>query len=230
MESLFQDEIEEIKDENLQLRYLLGTLNRKDKEQCPTNSYWNCDIRCDATPVNDDKKLLKVLIFIKKHNLSVDSFFRLLCSHLKGNFCYYDGDCGELIRELDYAIKDYEFVFSKTYSLPQNDYKEKELLKLILRDINNQDSSLNILIKKYSLTITDFMVLAKTSLIMNWKQHSFWERKDLFKDLKQILDNNNLYDTMESVLEYRKDLKITETDEQHEKSLRKSFINKFRKR
>ena len=64
VESLFQDEIEELKDENLQLRYLLGPLNRKDKEQCPTNMYWACDIRCDVIPVNDDEKLLKVLIFI----------------------------------------------------------------------------------------------------------------------------------------------------------------------
>lgn len=229
MESLFQDEIEEIKDENLQLRYLLGTLNRKDKEQCPTNMYWACDIRCDVSPVNEDEKLLKVLIFIKKHNLSVDSFFRLLYCHLKGNFCYYNSEQGELISELDYTIKDYNFIHSKTYSLPQNDYKEKELLKLILQDINNQDSLLNVFLKKYSLSINDFIVLSKTSLIMNYRQHSFFQRKDLFEDLKQILENNNLYETRESVFEYRKNLKSKQITVEQEKPLRKSFINKFKK-
>ena len=65
---------------------------------------------------------------------------------------------------------------------------------------------------------------------MNWRQHSFWKRKDLFKDLKQILDNNNLYETRESVLEYRKSLKVTETNNEHDKPLIKRFINKFQKR
>ncbi len=130
---------------------------------------------------------------------------------------------------MDYTIKDYNFIHSKTHSLPQNDYKEKELLKLILQDINNQDSLLNIFLKKYPLSITDFIVLSKTSLIMNYRQHSFWQRKDLFEDLKTILEHNKLYETKESVLEYRNNLKQTKINEKQEKPLRKSFINKFKK-
>lgn len=212
--SLHKNDIKELKDKQLQLRYLLGGLNRADKYGCSSNTFWTCDINCSCTPVHDDKRLDKIRDFIEKHNISIDSFFRLLYCEIKGRFCYFNNHgYGPLIEELKDIVSEYRFI-TKDSILKDNNYKEYILLKYTINNLDNQESQLNLYLKKYNITLTDFLILAKTSLLGNYSQHYFWERKDIFEELNKILKENNLQGSLEEIREDRKKLLKTNNKQQ----------------
>lgn len=104
------------------------------------------------------------------------------------------------------VLKDYNFTNTNYWSFKENDLKEKELLELIERERNLQGSNLNNFLKNYSLTMVDFIILAKTSI-----NHAFivvkgFEKTDLSQDLINLLESNNLYETYEFVQAYRESL------------------------
>lgn len=165
MEKLSQTEIRNLEDKDLQLRYMLGGLNRNDGyKPCGYNCFFNCDIKCFCLPVDNDECFIKVKEFIETHNISNETFMRLVRTYLYGWFYSYEHTSGNLIYELDKAISDYNFERKQGAFFRQNKFKEKELLKLVRKQIYNQQSELNTILQKYSITFIDFMVLAKTSL------------------------------------------------------------------
>lgn len=204
MSSLHQDEIKKLEDKELQLRYLLGGLNSSEKTECKYNNFWGCDIRCSCTPIPNDDRLIKIKKFIEKHNISNETFMRLVLSYLKGYIVKYNSEYGELILELDRVLMDYKFKHSDVGKVIENDLKEKELLELIEKYRQVEGSLLNNFLKKYSLTPTDFMVLAKTSLNYNFTVIRGFKIKDLPIDLREILREFDIYQSWEYVKEYRK--------------------------
>jgi len=204
MNSLHQDEIRELEDKDLQLQYLLGGLNTSEKTACGYNAFWNCDIRCSCNPIPNDDRLAKIKEFRNKHNISNETFMRLVLSYLKGSLVKYNGEYGELILDLDKVLRSYNFKHSTIGKVVENDLKEKELLELLVKYGQVEGSSLNNFLKRYSLTPTDFMVLAKTSINYNFKILRGFEIKDLPVDLKNVLEEFDLYQSWEYVKEYRK--------------------------
>lgn len=204
MSSLHQDEIKKLEDKELQLQYLLGGLNTSEKTACQYNTFWGCDIRCSCTPIPNDERLTKIKNFIEKHNISNETFMRLVLSYLKGYIVKYNGEYGELILELDRVLMDYKFKHSEVGKVIENDLKEKELLELIEKYGQDEDSLLNKFLTKYSLTTTDFMVLAKTSINYNFAVVRGFDIKDLPIDLREILREFDIYQSWEYVKEYRK--------------------------
>ena len=202
---LYQDDIIKLKDKDLQLRYILGGLYPHGGMNC--NRYWGCDIKCSTLPVLDDINLEMVKMFIKKHNISNGTFLRLARTYLSGAFNPYDGDYGNLIYELDNVLMRYNFVHTDSDKIPDNDLKEKELLKLIAKQSNVEGTKLNKFLRKYSLTNVDFMILAKTSINYQFKIARGFETTDLSNDLYSILDDNGMYQSYAFVLEYRDNYK-----------------------
>lgn len=227
MKLLHQDEIIELKDKDLQLRYLLGGLNRENKEICGYNTFWGCDIRCSCAPVPDDERFQRVKRFVEKHKISNDTFMRLMISYIKGYILKFDNEYGDLIEELDRALADYKYIHSKKNTVPENNFKEKELLDFIEKDSKNQNSELNKFLTKYNLTQKDFLVLAKTTINYNFRVARGFEVKDLPVDLKNIIVNNDLYQSYEFVKQYHEDLKLKQEQESIRKSVRK--LSLFRK-
>lgn len=203
MQRLYQDEIRKLEDKKLQLAYILGGIKISDKSPCCA-CYWACDIRCACTSVEDDERLEKVRSFITKHGISNETFLRLTLTYLKGKFNSYKGDFGNLIPELDRAIVDYKFHHTTTSKFKENDLKEKELLNLIERQSELEGTQLYNLLTMYSLTPVDFMILAKTSLNYAYSTGRGFEFKDLPVDLKNLLREQDLYQSYEYVQTYRK--------------------------
>lgn len=237
MSSLHQDEIKKLEDKDLQLQYLLGGLNSSEKTACQYNTFWGCDIRCSCTPIPNDDRLIKIKKFIEKHNIGNETFMRLVLSYLKGYIVKYNGEYGELILELDRVLMDYKFKHSEVGKVIENDLKEKELLELIENYGQVDGSLLNNFLKKYSLTPTDFMVLAKTSINYNFAVIRGFEIKDLPIDLREILREFDIYQSWEYVKEYRKQTEEKREQEriEAEKILKeqqkpKSLIKRIRNR
>lgn len=228
MEPLYNSEVLKLDDKKLQLRYLLGGLNSSEKVACESNRFWSCDIRCSVTPVPHDDRLIKVQEFIENHNISNETFIKLVQSYLRGTIMSYQGEYGNLIMELDESITDYDFLHSEVDKI-DNDLGEKELLSLIEEAKFKDDSSLNIFLKKYSLTPIDFMVLAKTSLNYSYCIVHGMEDKDLALDLIELLNNYNLYLSYKDVLSYRDNLEkgIISDSQGNRKSLVKRLRDKF---
>lgn len=229
VESLHQDEIRKLEDELSQLQYLLGGLNSNDKIVCKYNNFWSCDKECSCVPVPNDERLDKVVEYIKKHNISNETFMRLVLSYLQGYMVKYNGQYGELFLELDEVLADYKFNHSTVGRVAENNLKEKELIELLNKQGLIEGSLLNRFLKKYSLTETDFMVLAKTSINYNYNILRGFERKDLLLELKQILQEFDLYESFSYVILYRKRIEIRqkELEEKNKcKSLWRCLIRK----
>lgn len=201
---LYQDEIRNLKDKNLQLRYILVGLYHHGELNC--DSFWGCDIKCSTQPVENDERLEKVKSFIRKHNISNSTFLRLTRSYLFGALNSYRGDYGNLIPELERAIKDYYFVRNNQESFKENDLKEQELIELLEKEGNKKGTYLNRFLNKYLLTDIDFIILAKTSINYKYKAGRNFEVTDLPKDLTYILESNNLYQPKKWVKSYRDSL------------------------
>ncbi len=200
---LHQYEIRKLENKALQLRYILGGLNTEEKEVCGWNSFWRCDISCSCLPVPEDERLLKIHQFISNHNISNETFLRLILTYLNGHFNSFKGDFGSLIPELYRAITDYHFVTSTYGSIIENDLKEKKLLKLVDKYSTTENSPLFAFLKTYSLNSTDFIILAKTSLNYNYAIGRGFEIKDLPVDLVNLLKLYNLKKSKKFVEKYR---------------------------
>ncbi len=207
MNNLTQTEIRELEDKDLQLMYMLGSLYTfYPSEGIECDRFWVCNVRCRRNPVENDERLEKIKSFIKKHNISNSTFLRLARTYLTGSINSYKGNYGSLIPELDLVLKDYNFTHTNYWSFKENDLKEKELIELIERERNLQGSNLNNFLKNYSLTMVDFIILAKTSINHAFRVVKGFERTDLSQDLNNLLESNNLYETYEFVQAYRESL------------------------
>lgn len=183
---LHQYDILDLQDNNLQLRYFLGGFNSDEKKMC--DKFWWCDVECSCSPVPDDERLNKVKEFINKHNISNETFMRLLISrNFNGYFKSYNGDFGEFINELDEIIKEYNI-----HKFPRHngsdDYKnglsEQQLIEYVNRESLIDDSLLNKFLSYYQLSLLDFIVLAKTRKFIVIRDR---ERYDLLIDLSILL-------------------------------------------
>ena len=184
--------------------------------------YWGCDIKCSTRSVEEDDRFFKVKNFIIKHNISNATFLRLARTYLSNSFMNYDLECSNLILELDAAIREYNFVHTNN-KIEDNDLKEKELLKLVLREADLEGSKLNLFLNRYSLTKVDFMILAKTSLNYQFKIARGFDKSDLFVDLYDILDKNNIYQSYECVKNYRENVYSNKQVKKLKKQKNKKF-------
>lgn len=204
MKSLYRTEIRNLEDKDLQLRYMLGGLNRNDGyKACGYNTFFACDIKCSCMPVADDECLYNIKKFIEKHNISNETFMRLVRTHLKGWFYSFENDSGSLLPELEEAISNYNFERNNDEFFRQSRFKERELLKLVKKQIYDSESEINFILQKYSISVIDFMILAKTSLNYGYAGGGF-EQKDLSKDIVDLLQKHNLYESKEEVKKYQK--------------------------
>jgi len=225
---LDQDQIIKLKDKTLQLRYMLGGLYlHGGMVEC--NKYWECDARCSTYCVPDDKNLRRVKDFMSKHHISNETFIRLTRSYLFGTINPYKCEWGDLIPELDRVIMGYNFVHTNNESYPENDLKEYELMDLIMREARVEGTSLNVFLKKYSLTAIDFMILAKTSLNYKFKMVRGFEKNDLFKDLDEILTINDLRMSCDYVITYRNMCHSINKKQDKPKSLIRKIYDKIKK-
>lgn len=185
---LNQHEVLNLQDKELQLLYFLGGFNTDEKKVCSDNKYWWCDVNCPCSPVVKDERLDKVKEFINKHNISNETFMRLLISrNFNGYFKSYNGNFGEFINELDEIIKEYNI-----HKFPRHngndDYKnglsEQQLIEYVNRESLIDDSLLNKFLSYYQLTLIDFIVLAKTRKFIVIRDR---ERYDLLLDLSILL-------------------------------------------
>ena len=232
MKYLHQNEIRDLEDKDLQLLYLLGGLNSKEKTVCNANVFWGCDIRCSCSPVPDDERIIRVKEFIKKHNISNETFMRLTRTYLCGQFVKYKGEYGELILELDRVLMSYNFIHTPSDKIPAEDLKEKELIKLVEKYADVEGSKLNEFLNKYLLTKTDFIVLAKTSINYNYKILRGFKMSDLSLDLFNLLTEFDLYQSLDYVREQQKLAKEKlelEKDTSVQATKRLSLFKKFRK-
>jgi len=227
VKSLYQKEILELDDKDLQLRYLLGGLNSSTNLSCDANRFWSCDVKCSCTPIPDDDRLLRIKEFVSSHNISNETFIVLLQGYLRGSIVSYKGNFGCLLRELESVVLDYGFNYSSVFSLEENDLGERELLELIRRDSVKSGSKLNVLLEKYSLAPIDFMVLAKTSLNYNFINIHGSEPKDLRADLISLLSEYNLYLDYEVVKNHNIKSEESFVSDKKGKSLFKRFKDIF---
>ncbi len=203
MTSLYRNEILKLEDEKERVRYLLGGLNREDHTTCTYNRFWGCDLRCPTMPLEEDERLLKIYDFMEKHNIGSGTMLKFSRTLLHNRFNPYHHDLGQLIPELSKVLADYHFItIDDSYS--ENDYKELELMEFIIKNYDNENSTLRLLLAKYNITIIDFIILAKTSL--NYKYYSGLgiERTDLSKDIADLLTTAGIHDSYEKAVEYQK--------------------------
>lgn len=188
---LHQYDILDLQDNNLQLRYFLGGFNSDEKKVC--DKFWWCDINCSCSPVPDDERLDKVKEYIEKHNISSETFMRLLISrNFNSYFKSYNGNFGTFIDELDEIISEY-----KIHQFPghngndnyKNGLSEQQLVEYVNRESLIENSSLNKFLSYYQLTLTDFIVLAKTRKFIVIRDR---ERHDLLLDLSILLKEYEL--------------------------------------
>ena len=191
MQSLYQKDILTLKDKELQLQYMLGGLKSRGNYNC--NNFWNCDINCSTFPVKKDKRLLNIEKFIRKHNISNETFLRITRTFLLGKIQTYNSYEGEFIQQLDKLLEGYNFFHKKNLKIDEPTILDTELIKLLIKDGCCKKTKLFNFSKQYSLTATDFVVLAKTSIKRSYISYNGYIRQDLSKDLKLILENNNFY-------------------------------------
>lgn len=230
MESLHQDEIRKLEDKDLQLRYILGGLYPHGSQNCLT--YWNC-IRCATLGVEDDERLQQVKEFIEKHNISNATFLILARTYQRGSFVDYKGSLGELISELATIFEVYQFPCVVDETPKISSLKEKELLELVAQGLDNEASRLGQFLRKYDLSVADFMVLAKTSINASFRKISSFtdENFDLRKELVDLLNEANMYVSMEELEAYRKSLTSKEVEEEpKDGSLMRRIRDKFSKK
>jgi len=223
---LSQDEIRRLEDKNLQLRYLLGGLNTQENIVCESNIFWLCDIRCKCYPVPEDERLTRVKDFINNHNISNETFMRYVLSYTKGYLLRYKGKYGELIEELDRVLMNYKFIHSTCGKgrILENELKEKELLELLDIYSEEKGSLINNFLSTYSLTKTDFMVLAKTRLNRRFQVLRGFKIKDLPADLYNILEKFDLFQSEEFIKEYHRQIEERRKQEDLKSRIEQEYI------
>ena len=81
-----------------------------------------------------------------------------------------------------------------------------------------------------SLTLKDFLVLAKTSINYNFRVARGFDVKDLPVDLKKLIVDNDLYQSYEFMKQYHEELRQKEQKESIRKSTRKLMLFKRNKK
>ncbi len=195
-----KSEINELDDNDLQLRYYLGGLTKEGENQLC--DYWRCSIDCSCSTVPDDERLVEVKNFINTHNLTNECFLRLSYCFLKGCIMKYKGTYSPFFIELEKVIKPYNFVYTKSFEIPDSDFREKELENIVNDPIVKEYCS------KYQLTVTDFIILAKTSINYNFygvktKKNPDGIRTYELHELNNIIDSYGLYVSRAYIEEYR---------------------------
>ena len=182
---LCQSDIRKIDNPNIQLRYILGGFNSKDHIVCTSNKYWSCDVKCGCTPVEYDDKFLRVKDFIRKHNISNSTFLRLLLTYINGYFYIDKKYKSKLIRELESIVEDYNLECINDFK--EDNFEGMDILKQIT-ELKGYETLKEFFVK-YSLTIEDFITLAKTSLHHNYRVGRSFDVRDLPADLIQLLSS-----------------------------------------
>lgn len=195
-----KSEVKKLKDNDLQLRYFLGGL--QTMLNVDTCHYWLCDIDCSCNIVPEDDRLDNVKRFIKNHNITNERFLKLSYNYLIGAVMKYKGKYSRLFIELEEVLKPYQFNQIYKHTIPDNDFREKELEDIVF---NSNDLYVKEYIKKYNLTEEDFIVLAKTSL------------------------NHNVYGLRLSNMEDTFMVEITDFTHHHGLNVTKEFIERYRK-
>ena len=197
-----KSQVEKLEDKDLQLMYFLGGLKDMiNKENC---HYWLCDIDCSCNIVPDDESLDAVKNFIKKHNITNERFIKLAYNFLIGAVMKYHGDYSQLFLELEEVLKPYQFTQSNEKKIPDNNFREEELEKLVN---NAYEPGLFIynFINKYNLTVEDFIILSKTILNYNFHGLSLSNLNDTFIiEIEDIINHYNLSIPKEYIQEYIK--------------------------
>lgn len=195
-----KSEVEKLEDKDLQLRYFLGGLQTMNNNKyC---HYWLCDINCSCNIVPEDEKLDAVKNFIKNHNITNERFIKLSYNFLIGAVMKYHGNYSQLFLELEEVLKAYQFTQSKRKQIPDNNFREEELEKLV-NSSYEPDSIIGNYIKKYNLTSEDFIVLSKIILNYNIYGLRLSNPDDTFiTEIKDIINYYNLSVSKEYIQEY----------------------------
>lgn len=210
METMKKDEIQKLDDKDLQLRYFLGGLKNINDRKEHLCDYWTCDINCSTTPVPDDENLDAVKRFIKKHNITNERFLRLSYNYIIGATMKYNGMYSQLFLELEEVIKPYNFIRTNKGQIPDNTFREKELEKLVINAYDS-DSIVGDYIRKYNLTVEDFIILAKTSLNHNLYGLQVSNPDDTFtSEIVEITHKYGLNVTRDYIVKYREEYKNKE--------------------
>ena len=197
-----KNEIKNLDDKDLQLRYFLGGLKNINDESENICVYWLCDIDCSCNIVADDERLDAVKNFIKKHNITNERFLKLSYNYLIGSIMKYRGTYAQLFLELEEVLKPYQFTKTNKGAIANNNFKEKELEYICS---NPSNSLVGNFILKYKLTAEDFIILAKTILNHNLYGLHVSNSNDTFIiELKNILNYYKLTVSKEYIEEYRK--------------------------
>lgn len=197
-----KSEVEKLEDKNLQLRYFLGGLQTmNNNEYC---HYWLCDINCSCNIVPEDERLEAVKSFIKKHNITNERFLKLSYNFLNGAVMKYQGNYSQLFLELEEVLKPYQFTQSKRKQIPDNNFREEELEKLV-SCVYDDNSIIGNFIKKYNLTVEDFIIISKIILNYNLYGLRLSNPDDTFiTEIKDIINRYNLSVSKEYIQEYIK--------------------------
>jgi len=197
-----KSEVEKLEDKNLQLRYFLGGLQTmNNNEYC---HYWLCDINCSCNIVPEDDRLEAVKSFIKKHNITNERFLKLSYNFLNGAVMKYHGNYSQLFLELEEVLKPYKFTQSKRKQIPDNNFREEELEKLVSSSYDD-NSIIGNFIKKYNLTVEDFIIISKIILNYNLYGLRLSNPDDTFiTEIKDIINQYNLSVSKEYIQEYIK--------------------------
>ena len=197
-----KSEVEKLEDKNLQLRYFLGGLQTmNNNEYC---HYWLCDINCSCNIVPEDERLEAVKSFIKKHNITNERFLKLSYNFLNGAVMKYQGNYSQLFLELEEVLKPYQFTQSKRKQIPDNNFREEELEKLV-SSVYDDNSIIGNFIKKYNLTVEDFIIISKIILNYNLYGLRLSNPDDTFiTEIKDIINRYNLSVSKEYIQEYIK--------------------------
>lgn len=207
-----KSEVEKLEDKGLQLRYFIGGLQTmNNNEYC---HYWLCDINCSCNIVPEDDRLEAVKSFIKKHNITNERFLKLSYNFLNGAVMKYHGNYSKLFLELEEVLKPYQFTQSKRKQIPDNNFREEELEKLVSNSYDD-NSVIGNFIKKYNLTIEDFIIISKVILNYNLYGLRLSNPDDTFiTEIKDIIKHYNLSVSKEYIQECIKAKKInSETSE-----------------
>ena len=194
-----KSEVEKLEDKNLQLRYFLGGLQTmNNNEYC---HYWLCDINCSCNIVPDDERLEAVKSFIKKHNITNERFLKLSYNFLNGAVMKYHGNYSQLFLELEEVLKPYQFTQSKRKQIPDNNFREEELEKLV-SNAYDDNSIIGNFIKKYNLTVEDFIIISKVILNYNLYGLRLSNPDDTFiTEIKDIINHYSLSVSKECIQE-----------------------------
>lgn len=119
----------------------------------------------------------------------------------------YNGMYSQLFLELEEVLKPYNFIRTNKGQIPDNTFREKELEKLVINAYDS-DSIVRDYIRKYNLTVEDFIILAKTSLNHNIYGLHVSNSDDTFtNEIVEITHKYGLNVTRDYILKYREEYK-----------------------